>query len=159
MINPDQTVLVVEDSDDDYEALVRILCSKCDPMPSLFRCENGRQALDYLLHKGAYQDPSNAVRPTLILLDINMPGIDGRGVLAEIKGERLLRSIPVIVMTTSDDQSVIEACYRIGANACVQKAFCSSEFSHAIHRAVDFWLNIAMLPRLEPIRSKINTQT
>jgi len=128
-------------------------------MPSLHRCENGRQALDYLLRKGSFHNPSDAVRPALILLDINMPGIDGSNVLAEIKRDRSLRSIPVIIMTTSDDQYVIEACYQMGANACVQKSFCSSEFSHAVHRVVDFWLNVAMLPRLDAVRSEVNTPT
>lgn len=121
LINAGKAVLVVEDSDDDYEALTRALSAYGNEMPSLCRCEHGQQALDYLHRQGAFQDPLDAIRPALVLLDLNMPGIDGHKVLAEVKGDASLKSIPVIIMTTSHDERDIEACYRMGANTYVQK--------------------------------------
>ena len=157
MINASQTVLVVDDSDDDYEALVRAFRTKSKIMNPLYRCEDGQQALDYLFRQGAYQDPSVSVRPGIILLDLNMPGIDGHKVLAGVKGDNSLKSIPVIIMSTSDDERDIEACYRMGANTYVQKPVGSSDFYHAIQRLTDFWLDFALLPGIEPIRLAANT--
>ena len=154
MIDRDQTILVVEDSDDDYETLVRAICINGNFTNRVHRCEDGQQALDYLLLQGAYQEPSVAVRPAIMLLDLNMPGVDGYRVLAEVKGDASLKSIPVIVMTTSNDERDIEACYQMGANTYVQKPFCASDFHDAIRQVTDFWLGCAQLPGSMQISSK-----
>ncbi|MGI9503789.1 MAG: response regulator [Geminicoccaceae bacterium] len=144
------TILVVEDSDDDYEALTRAFRIRGNMTNPLHRCEDGQQALDYLFREGIYQDPLAAARPTIILLDLNMPGIDGRNVLARIKGDVSLRSIPVIVMSTSDHERDIEACYQMGANTYVQKPVSYLGLYETINRMADFWLDCAILPRSEP---------
>src|SRR5262245_65356096 len=79
-------ILLVEDSDEDYAALVRAL-DGLPAMASLHRCARGDEALDYLLGRGRFADPEKAPRPALILLDLNLPGIGGRELLTEIRGD------------------------------------------------------------------------
>ena len=86
----------------------------------MLHCASGDDALDFLYHRGRYT-PATAPRPGIILLDLNLPGTDGREVLAEIKAEHGLADIPVVVLTTSADQRDVEACYQAGANSYVQK--------------------------------------
>ena len=83
----------------------------------------------------------------MILLDLNLPGTDGREVLEDIKGDAELQSIPVVVLTTSSDERDIEACYQAGANSYVQKPVNLDGFIEAIRRLKDYWLEIAILPR------------
>ena len=86
-------------------------------------------------------------RPSVILLDLNLPGTDGRELLAEIKNDNVLKHIPVIVLTTSTDERDVEACYRAGANSYMQKPVDLPGFVEAIARLKDFWLEIAVLPQ------------
>ena len=82
----------------------------------------------------------------MILLDLNLPGTDGREVLDEIKKDADLRSIPVIVLTTSSDSRDIEACYAAGANSYVQKPVDLAGFVTAVERLKDYWFEIVILP-------------
>jgi len=143
-----QPILLVEDSPEDYEATVRAF-KKASVANCLYRCKDGDEALDYLFRRGRYADPEAAPRPGVILLDLNMPGTDGREVLAEIKQDPTLKRIPVIVLTTSVDERDIEACYQSGANSYVQKPVDLVGFIEAIHRLKDFWFEIVVLPKLE----------
>ena len=140
------TILVVEDSPEDYEATLRGF-RHAGLKNSIKHCEDGDEALDYLKRRGAYEDPSESPRPTVILLDLNMPGTDGREVLKEIKEDPELRSIPVVVLTTSSDERDIHDCYDAGANTYVQKPVNLEGFLEAIQRLKDYWLEIALLPR------------
>lgn len=142
-----QTILIIDDSDDDFDATVRALRKDKNLKNPLHRCEDGMQALDYLFQRGLYQEPGTAVRPGIILLDLNMPGIDGRHVLAEIKNADDLKSIPVIVMTNSNDQRDIEDCYDMGANTYIQKPLNWSSFFEAMQRLKEYWFEIAILPK------------
>ena len=146
-VNSAQTILIVDDSDDDYDATVRALLKDKNMKNPLHRCEDGRQALDYLFRRGDYRRPKAAVRPGIILLDLNMPGIDGRKVLAEIKGDAKLKSIPVIIMTNSDDERDIECCYEMGANTYIRKPLNWSSFFEAMQRLKEYWFEIAILPK------------
>lgn len=146
-VDSTQTILIVDDSDDDYDATVRALRKDKNLKNPLRRCEDGRQALDYLFCRGAYREPKAAERPGIILLDLNMPGIDGRKVLAEVKGDANLRSIPVIVMTNSDDERDIEDCYEMGANTYIRKPLNWSSFFEAMQRLKEYWFEIAILPK------------
>lgn len=147
-INVSQTILIVDDSDDDYDATVRALCKDKNLKNPLYRCEDGKQALDYLFRRGAYSDLCLADRPGIILLDLNMPGIDGRTVLAEIKGDVELKRIPVIVMTNSDDERDIRICYEIGANTYIRKPLNWTGFFEAMRRLKEYWFEIAILPKV-----------
>ncbi len=146
-IDDARPILIVDDSDDDYDATVRALTRSTVLHNPLLRCENGRDALDYLSRRGKYAPPCEAPRPGIILLDLNMPGIDGRKVLSTIKKDEALRRIPVIVMTNSNDERDIDACYEIGANTYITKPLDWPGFIEAMGRLKEYWFQIAALPR------------
>ena len=138
-------ILIVEDNPDDYEACVTALTQDHNLANPIQWCKSGTEALDYLHRSGQYAD-EQPERPSLIMLDLNMPGIDGRDVLAQIKSDEFLRKIPVIVMTSSRDQADIDACYRDGANSYVVKPVDLNGFIEAIARLRDYWFQIVVLP-------------
>ena len=115
------------------------------PLP-LVHVGDGDSALDYLFHRGAYARADRAPRPRLILLDLNLPGTDGRQVLASIKADADLRRIPVVVFSTSRDERDIEACYRAGANSYVQKPVDLPEFRRALASLREYWFDTVVLP-------------
>jgi len=133
-------LLLVEDNEDDYEATARSLKKNHFVNPVAW-CKSGREALEFLA-KGENL-------PDLILLDLNMPGIDGRQVLATVKADPLLRHIPVIVLTTSNDARDIDQCYDIGASTYIQKPVSFEGLTEAIRTMKDYWFGIALLPKRE----------
>jgi CheY-like chemotaxis protein len=141
----EDAILLVEDSPEDYEVTVRAF-RKANLLNPVFRCEDGEEALDYLYRRGRYADPSSAPRPGLVLLDLNLPGTDGRQVLAQIKSDAQLRTIPVIVLTTSADERDIEGCYRAGANSYVQKPVSLDAFLRSVQLLKSYWFEVAILP-------------
>ena len=141
-----QTILIVEDSDDDYMATVRAF-KKANIVNPVKRCTNGDQAIDYLLQRGEFTDPDKAPRPNIILLDLNLPGTDGREVLRKIKADPKLQKIPVIVLTTSNAEQDIEQCYAAGANSYVQKPVDLVGFIQSVARLTDYWFNVSILPK------------
>ncbi len=150
VIPPSQTILIVDDSDDDYDATARALQKGKNLKNPLYRCEDGGQALDYLYRRGPYSSLTLADRPGIILLDLNMPGIDGRKVLAEIKNDAGLKSIPVVVVSNSNDERDIEACHGLGANTYIEKPLDWVVFFEAMLRMREYWLEIAILPKVQP---------
>jgi CheY-like chemotaxis protein len=141
-----QAILLVEDSPEDFEATVRAL-RKSGLANPIVRCQDGDEALDYLHRRGRYADPAAAPRPGIILLDLNLPGTDGRDVLREIKGDESLRLIPVVILTTSTDDRDVDRCYRDGANSYIKKPVDLEGFIEAIQRLTDFWFEVVILPR------------
>jgi len=144
--NESQLILIVEDNDDDYIATMRAF-KKANLANPVQRCTNGDQALNYLLQLGEFSAPDAAPRPNIILLDLNLPGTDGREVLRAIKAAPDLLKIPVIVLTTSNAEQDIEQCYAAGANSYVQKPVDFEGFIQAIARLSDYWLNVSILPK------------
>ena len=138
-------LMLVEDNEDDYEATMRSLRKNHFVNP-VHWCRTGQDALDYLYRQSSHAGRAPAENPDLILLDLNMPGVDGRQVLTRIKEDPVLRSIPVIVLTTSADENDIEGCYAIGANTYVQKPVHFDGLTEAIGRIKDYWFGIAILP-------------
>ena len=141
-------IMVIEDSPEDFEATERGF-RKAGLQNPIIHCDDGDEALDYLHRRGRWEDPDSSPRPTVILLDLNLPGTDGREVLQDIKADEELRSIPVVVLTTSSDKRDIEACYLAGANSYVQKPVNLDGFLEAIQRLKDYWLEISILPRTD----------
>jgi two-component system, response regulator len=103
--------------------------------------------LDYLHRRGAYADPAKSPRPGVILLDLNLPGTDGREVLSEIKGDPGLKQIPVVVLTTSKDERDVDACYRAGASSYIQKPVDLDGFIKAVERLNGYWFEVVILPK------------
>ena len=145
IINPKHWILIVEDSDTDYEATLRAFKNSKMANP-VNRCEDGEEALDYLFRRNGYSDEKDSPRPQLIMLDLNLPGTDGREVLQEIKKDPELKKIPVIVLTTSSDSMDINKCYEAGANSYIVKPVNLSGFFEAIQKLKDFWFEVALLP-------------
>ena len=144
--NNAQLILIVEDNDDDYIATMRAF-KKANFANPVQRCTNGDQALDYLFRRGEFSAPGKAPRPGLILLDLNLPGTDGRSVLHTIKAAPELLKIPVVVLTTSNAEQDIEQCYAAGANSYVQKPVDFEGFIRAIARLSEYWLKVSILPK------------
>lgn len=141
-----QPILVVEDSPEDFTAIVRAFKAAKLRNP-IVHCVNGDQALDYLMGEKKPAGSTDAFPPGVILLDLNLPGTDGREVLETIKRHRTLKSIPVIVLTTSTDERDIEKCYAAGANSYVQKPVDFDGFVEAVQRLKNYWFEIVILPR------------
>lgn len=145
---PNQPILLVEDSPEDFETTQRAFRKSGLKNPILL-CADGDEALDFLHRRGRFADPASSPRPGIILLDLNLPGTDGRQVLEEIKSTDALKQIPVIVLTTSSDERDVAACYRAGANSYVQKPVNMNGFMRAIERLNDYWFEVVILPRQE----------
>ena len=145
-IDDKHVILIVEDNPEDYEATVRGFRSSGVANP-IFRCEDGDQALDFLFHQGEYADSEKYPCPGIILLDLDLPGTDGREVLAEIKKTEGLKKIPGVVLTTSSDERDITQCYEDGANSYIIKPVDFSGLIQAIQRLKDYWFEIVVLPK------------
>lgn len=107
--------------------------------------ENGVLALDFLKRQGKFE---LAPAPDIILLDLNLPKKDGREVLEEVKGDVVLRKIPVIVLTTSDDEVDVNKAYGLHANCYLTKPVDVDDFLHKIRAIEDFWLTFVRLPNM-----------
>jgi len=135
-------VLLVEDNPGD-QRLVKEALRENDLQCELHIAEDGVLALQFLRREGKYQD---APRPDLILLDLNLPKISGREVLGELKAEEGLKSIPVVVMTTSQADEDISKVYGLNGNCFVTKPVDLDEFLHLIDVIGTFWFSVARLP-------------
>lgn len=138
-------ILLVEDSQDDYEATIRSFKRAHLDNPVQW-CKSGKDAINYLKHEGPYVDRINE-RPGIILLDLNMPGIDGRKTLAIIKQDQELKKIPIVILTTSSDERDVEQCYELGASTYIQKPVDFDGLIDAVSRINEYWFGIALLPR------------
>lgn len=140
----EKTILLVEDSDEDYAATRRAV-KKTGASLRLERVENAAQALDYLLQHGVYIN--RAPRPpSLILLDLNLPGTDGREFLVRLKNDLKLREIPVVILTSSENPHDILYCYKNGANGYQLKPINFEKYLISIKSMIDYWLETATLP-------------
>ena len=141
-------MLLVEDSPEDREATMRTSRKPAWRIPFTAAATATKPSTTFF-RRGEYANPSTAPRPNLILLDLNMPGTDGREVLAEIKKWESLHSIPVIVLTTSTDTRDIEGCYQMGANSYVKKPVDLEGFMRSVQRLKDYWFEVVILPKVE----------
>ncbi|ARV57574.1 two-component system response regulator [Nostocales cyanobacterium HT-58-2] len=138
-------VLIVEDSNEDFEALQRFLQRSPFRIP-IQRCVNGEQALAFLYRTGSYSCSKSAPRPGLIVLDLNLPGTDGREVLRRLKQDDNLKSIPVVVFTTSNNPKDIEDCYQYGVNSYIVKPIDFEQLKRNMQTLIDYWFKVTMLP-------------
>ena len=136
-------ILMVEDSLADVHLTKRALQKGQSPT-NLHVVRDGVEAMAFVQRRGAY---ANAPRPNLILLDLNLPRKDGREVLAEIKGDESLRSIPVVVLTTSLAPDDVRTCYQLQANCFLVKPVDLESFTATILAIEEFWLHRARLPQ------------
>jgi CheY-like chemotaxis protein len=135
-------VLLVEDNPGDTDLIRDTLETRATALEITVTVD-GADATDYLLRRGAH---ASAETPNLVLLDLNLPKLDGRQVLAEMKRHERLRHIPVVVLTSSDAENDIIGSYAIGASCYVTKPVDLATFQSVV-RAIDaFWFTVAKLP-------------
>jgi len=135
-------ILLVEDNVEEAELTLQAL-KEGRVRNRVHWVEDGEEAMDFLHRKGRH---AAAPRPDLILLDLNMPRKNGLEVLAEVKEDSLLRRIPVIIMTSSDNEKHVLAAYDRHANCFVTKPIDVDEFLDAVRSIEDFWLTLVHLP-------------
>ncbi|HEV8714996.1 MAG TPA: response regulator [Candidatus Binatia bacterium] len=134
-------LLIVEDSDEDFYAMRRALGTT---LPcGVVRCRTGSEALDYLFRRGLY---TQAALPSLVLLDLNLPGKDGRTVLEQVKRDATLRAVPVVVVSTSDNPADIARCYSIGCSGYLVKALAYERLATALQVLGAYWFTVVTLP-------------
>lgn len=136
-------ILLVEDNPGDIRLIVEVL-KDGKLHNNLSVVEDGEQALSYLKRGGSYP---NAIVPDLILLDLNLPKINGTEVLAEIRKDPQLKHIPVIILTTSEAEQDILKAYDLHANCYITKPVNLDDFLTVVRSIEDFWLTIVKLPR------------
>jgi CheY-like chemotaxis protein len=135
-------ILLVEDSPGDVRLTEEAL-KEGKVWNRLSVVGDGESAMQFLRGEGDY---ANAPRPDLILLDLNLPGKDGREVLSEVKQDGELRSIPVVVLTTSKGEEDVIDSYEAHANAFINKPVDLDEFLNVVRKMEEFWLSIVKLP-------------
>jgi len=138
-------ILLVEDNPGDIRLTIESF-KEGKVLNKLNVVKDGVEAMEFLHKQGKF---SKAVRPDLILLDLNLPKKDGREVLAEIKGDLGLRCIPVIILTTSKSEQDILETYDLHANCYITKPIDLSQFIKVIQSVEDFWLTVVNLPGRE----------
>jgi CheY-like chemotaxis protein len=142
--HPHTAILAVEDSDDDFEAMIRAF-NRAGMQNTIVRRDNGQTAIAYL--EEALSDTPPHPLPCMVMLDLNLPGIDGRKVLKHIKQHPQLCWLPVVVLTTSDDERDVDECYRFGANSYILKPVDFEGFIRSIQRLRQYWFEIVVMPR------------
>jgi len=138
-------ILIVEDNPGDARLIKEVLRSD-KSFYRLHLVEDGVEAMNFLRNKGANL---NFPKPDLIFLDLNLPKMDGREVLAEIKSDENLRLIPVIIMTTSQAEEDISKAYSLHANCYITKPLELDQFVKTIRSIIDFWFTLVKLPHKE----------
>ena len=143
---PPMTILVADDDPDD-RLLIGDAFERAHLAGALHFVENGQELLDYLHRRGPYADPTRSPRPSLILLDLNMPGKDGREALAEVKADAHLRRIPVVVFTTSSAEEDVRRSYDLGVSGFIHKPASFEALLEIVSALGKYWCEIVELPR------------
>jgi len=132
-------ILLVEDNSDDAELTLRAL-RRAQQDENVILVRDGVEALDFLLGRGEPVSPVKPQHLALILLDLKLPRVNGLEVLRQIREQDVLRYIPVVVLTSSDEQSDIEKSYALGANSFLRKPVDFEEFNETICCMVQYWM-------------------
>lgn len=143
-------IILMADDDDDDRFFTQEALAENRVVNDLYFVEDGEDLMDYLYQRGNYSEPGLAPRPTLILLDLNMPRKDGREALKEIKTDPNLRSIPVVVLTTSKAEEDILKTYDLGASSFITKPVDFQSMVHIMKTLGEYWFEIVHLPDREP---------
>lgn len=143
--NKDIPVLVVEDSQEDFEVL-EIACAKAGFNMPMRRCKNGEEALQYLYREGAFENHPKNEHPPFILLDLNMPGMDGHTLMETIKDDDDFKCIPVVVLSTSGSANDVFRSYQNGANSYIQKPDDMKGYVTMVEQIRTYWFECNMLP-------------
>ena len=139
MANDDKVILLVDDDPNDVELTLRAF--RTTPLGNqIVVARDGLEALDYLRGTGAYAGRDPADQPQVVLLDLNLPAIDGLEVLRRIRADERFRRLPVVILTSSNEDSDKLAGYGLGANSYVRKPVDFRQFSEAVTRLGLYWM-------------------
>lgn len=141
----DKFILLVEDNPND-EALTLRAFKKNNLLNQIIVVRDGQEAIDFLFCKGDYSDRSKSENPQVILLDINLPKLDGLEVLRQLRSNEDTALVPVVIMTTSDEQNDLITSYKLGANSYVRKPVELESFMSAIKSLGMYWMVLNQLP-------------
>src|SRR5438105_1584370 len=141
------SILLVEDNSDDIELTLRALKRNGFNNP-VVTLRDGVQALDYLKRRGAYEQRQDA-QPVLVLLDLKLPRVDGLEVLAEIKADPQLKSLPVVMLTSSRQERDVSKAYRLGVNSYLCKPTDFTEFLRVVSNLGKYWFHTVELPGIK----------
>jgi CheY-like chemotaxis protein len=142
---PSLTILYAENDPDDR--MLAMDAMRESQLPNELRfVGDGQELLDYLRRRGGYADPATSPRPGLILVDLNMPRMDGREALREIKADPELRRIPVVVLTTSKAEEDIERSYDLGASSYITKPVSFQALVEVMRDLGRYWFHLVLLP-------------
>lgn len=139
-------ILLVEDNPDHAELTIKAL-NQNNVLNEVYVVNDGQEALDFMYHQGKYADEKDFPRPGLILLDIKLPKVDGIEVLKQLKDDPQFKSIPVIMLTTSDRDEEIAKSYAGGANSYVVKPMDFEEFMKKVRELKLYWTITNSLPK------------
>lgn len=139
------TILLVDDSEDD-RLMTREALAESFVLSDLRELEDGEELMDYLHRRGEYKDPITSPRPSLILLDLNMPRKSGQEVLEELKADPMLRRIPVVVLTTSQDEEDIVRSYDLGVSSFITKPVTFKALVETMRTFGRYWIEIVEIP-------------
>ncbi len=134
-----KVILLVEDNPDDVE-LTRLAFDEAKIANQLVVVGDGAEALDYLFAKGKYADRDPTELPSIVLLDLNLPKVDGREVLQAVRANEATKTLPVVVLTTSTEPFDVEASYALGVNSYIQKPVDFEQFVWAVKQVGLYWL-------------------
>jgi len=135
-------ILLAEDNDNDVE-LTRTAFQKSRLLVNMHHVKDGEECMAFLHKEGKYGD---APTPDIILLDLNMPRMDGREVLTEISGDASLHHLPVVILTTSAEESEILKMYQLRCSSYIVKPVNLDQFMRVIQSLTDYWLTVVVLP-------------
>ena len=138
-------ILVAEDDPGDQRLITKAFEKKSETC-EIRIVDDGEQLIDYLLRSGSYSNAQDAPRPSLVLLDLNMPKKDGRTALREIKSHSDLRRIPVVILSTSERESDIRQCYDLGANTYMTKPSNYPELLSLADQVEGYWFKTSKTP-------------
>jgi CheY-like chemotaxis protein len=144
MASLDEVTILLAEDDPGHARLIEKNLHRAKITSDIIYVENGQQALDYLFGEGKYAGKERSI-PLLVLLDLNMPVLDGYQVLRRMKADERTRRIPVIVLTTTDDLHEVSRCYDLGCNAYLTKPVDYGQFSDLI-RKMGLFLSVITMP-------------
>ena len=137
----EKVILLVEDNPDDEELTLRAI-KQSRVLCEVVVTRDGEEALDYLFGTGKFPAPAPSHQPYLVLLDLNLPKVDGLEVLERMRADPRTQCVPVVVLTSSSEGKDIQASYRLGANSYVRKPVQFDRFTTALQQLVQYWMQL-----------------